>query len=159
MKRFFTLVLTFCIGVVIGAAFFSEDAVQQAAPGVDREALAQSLSGILGTSKEVASSIMEDIKPVLNQMSTLSDEQLQSYFSSLAQKYNIPSLTSGQLDGLLSLYHSLTQLDLETIQGAAQKTGESVSNGVRIVRAVQRIVHVTAGFIETLQGAIQQQQQ
>ena len=158
MKRFFTLIVTFCIGVVIGAAFFSEDAVTSSGVAVDREALTQSLSGILGTSQEVASTIVEDIKPVLSQMSTLSDEQLQSYFSSLASKYNIPALTGGQLEGLLSLYHSLSDMDLETIQGMAQKTTETVSNGMKIVHAVQRIARVTAEFIQSVQGALQQPQ-
>ncbi len=158
MKRFFTLVLVFCIGVTVGAVFFAGDGSGiQVADILNGEDLIETISGILGTTRETGAAVAEDLKPLLSQTGTMTDEELAETINALTAKYNIPALSTKQMQTLISLIRtvgSLGQGDLtgkaQEIQEAAETVSETVSRGTRIYRSLQSAVQSVSDFYARL---------
>ena len=161
MRRFFTLVLVFFLGVVIGAAFFTEEQGSAPADATAAESLVRAFSSVYGTTRETASALAAEVRPLIGQLREMDDASLQAFFRSLATRYNLPELSQGQLDGLVKLIRSLTLSggdDLSSAeqadgQGIAGRASDAVSGGKKIFSALSRIVRVTTQLARSLMGA------
>ena len=158
MKRLFTLLLVFFFGIVVGAAFFSEDAPNRSEDQTASEVLAQTLFNVLGTTRETAQALADEIRPHLNQLSYLTNEQFREYYNTLSLKYHLPVLTDGQLEGLVSALRSIGSLagpSSENPQsgiGSLTKASTWIDAGVKMLSALQRILRMAGGYIQEVTG-------
>ena len=159
MRRFFTLVLVFFMGVVVGAAFFTDEQPGSFSDGTAGEALVRAFSSVYGTTRETASAIAAEVRPLIGQLREMDDASLQEFFRSLTVRYNLPELSSGQLEGLVKLIRSLTASggggqntaqQAEDLQGLVGRASDAVSAGQKVLSALSRIVRVTSQFVQQL---------
>lgn len=159
MRRFFTLVLVFFLGVVIGAAFFSEEPGANSRDSSTGELLIRAFSSVYGTTKETASALASEVGPMIGQLREMDDAQLRLFFQTLTARYRLPELSQGQLDGLVKLIRSLTSSggegqgvmpQAEDTQSVIDRASDAISGGRKILSAISRIIRVTSGFVQDL---------
>ena len=96
---------------------------------------------------EDSTSIVNDLKLMLNETDNMSDEELRSNIRRIAETYNV-TLTETQVKQLLDLCRSLEKLDPSTIP---QRVEDIQSTLEKVSEAKDQVV----GFFQTLKNAFQ----
>ena len=159
MRRLFTLLVVFFLGIVVGAAFFTEDMPLNDGPQAASEVLTQTLFNVLGTTRETAEALADEIRPHISQLSYMTDEQLRTYYDALTLKYRLPSLTDEQLSRLGSALRAIGSLGGSSPEEVQQHAGEKLDltsglldAGVKMLSALQRIMQRASRFVSQAAG-------
>ena len=110
--------------------------------------------------KEIGSmdstSIVNELKLMLNETQKMSDGELRSTILEIAGRYNV-SLTDTQINQLISLCRSLEGLDpnqlkqrVEEMQSTLQKVSEAKTRVVGFAQTVKKVVDSVAGFFSRI---------
>ena len=161
MKRLFTLLLVFFFGIVVGAAFFTEDAPARMEDQTASEVLTQTLYNVLGTTRETAAEVANEIRPHLSQLSYLTNEEIREYYNTLSLKYHLPALSDEQLENLTNGLHSIgnlassgTSKDAQAEGGTLGRASELLDAGAKIISALQRIIRITGSLLQEATGRV-----
>ena len=103
-----------------------------------------------------STSIVGDLKLMLNETKNMSDEEIIGVIEGLAGQYNV-SLTDTQKRQLVSLCRSLEQLNpeqlksrVEQVQGTIQKMSEAKTKVVGFAQTVKKVVDSVTGFFNRI---------
>lgn len=110
--------------------------------------------------KEIGSmdstSIVNDLKGMLNQTRQMSDEEIRSVIVEVAGRYNV-KLTDTQIKQLIDLCRSLEGFNpdqlkqrVEELQGTLQKVSEAKSRIVGFAQTVKKVVDSISGFFRKI---------
>lgn len=103
-----------------------------------------------------STSIVNDLKLMLDETRNMSDEQIKEQIVQIAGRYNV-SLTDKQISQLISLCRSLEGLDgealksrVEDVQNTLQKVSDAKTQVVGFVQAVKKVVTSVKSFFEKI---------
>lgn len=120
----------------------------------------QELTVTGGLAQEIGSmdstSIVGELKLMLNETKRMSDEELRTLIADIANRYNV-RLTDTQVQQLVSLCRSLEQLNpdqlkqrVEQMQGTLQKVSEAKTKVMSFAESVKSFMESVSGFIEKI---------
>ena len=103
-----------------------------------------------------STSIVSELKLMLNETRNMSDEDIRSIIIDIAGRYNV-SLTDTQINQLISLCRSLEGLNpdqlkqrVEEVQGTLQKMSEAKTKVQDFAQNVKQFMESASGFIDKL---------
>ena len=103
-----------------------------------------------------STSIVSELKLMLNETRNMSDEEIRSIIIDIAGRYNV-SLTDTQINQLISLCRSLEGLNpdqlkqrVEEVQGTLQKMSEAKTKVQDFAQNVKQFMESASGFIDKL---------
>ena len=103
-----------------------------------------------------STSIVNELKLMLDETKNMSDEQLRQTINEIAAEYQV-KLTDHQIDQLISLCRSLEGLDqnelrsrVEEIQGTLTKLSEAKTKVVGFVQTVKKVVESISSFFQRI---------
>ena len=103
-----------------------------------------------------STSIVSELKLMLNETRNMSDEEIRSIIIDIAGRYNV-SLTDTQINQLISLCRSLEGLNpdqlkqrVEEVQGTLQKMSEAKTKVVDFAQNVRQFMESASSFIDKL---------
>jgi len=103
-----------------------------------------------------STSIVSELKLMLNETRNMSDEDIRSIIIDIAGRYNV-SLTDTQINQLISLCRSLEGLNpeqlkqrVEEVQGTLQKMSEAKTKVQNFAQNVKQFMESASGFIDKL---------
>jgi len=103
-----------------------------------------------------STSIVSELKLMLNETRNMSDEEIRSIIIDIAGRYNV-SLTDTQINQLISLCRSLEGLNpdqlkqrVEEVQGTLQKMSEAKTKVVDFAQNVKQFMESASSFIDKL---------
>ena len=103
-----------------------------------------------------STSIVSELKLMLNETRNMSDEDIRSIIIDIAGRYNV-SLTDTQINQLISLCRSLEGLNpdqlkqrVEEVQGTLQKMSEAKTKVVDFAQNVRQFMESASSFIDKL---------
>lgn len=107
-----------------------------------------------------STSIVNDLKLMLDETAKMSDEQIRQEIIAIAKEYNV-SLTDKQISQLISLCRSLEGLDAESlrsrveeVQQTLNKVSEAKTQVVGFVQTVKKVVTSVKSFFERISGIL-----
>lgn len=107
-----------------------------------------------------STSIVNDLKLMLDETAKMSDEEIRQQIIQIAAEYNV-SLTDKQIKQLISLCRSLEGLDadslrkrVEEVQGTLQKVSEAKTQVVGFVQSVKKVVTSVKSFFDRIGGIL-----
>ena len=107
-----------------------------------------------------STSIVNDLKMMLDETQNMSDEEILSQIDQIAAQYNV-SLTQTQKQQLIDLCRSLEGLDadalkarVEEVQGTLQKVSDAKTKVVGFVDTVKKVVTSVSSFFERIKDII-----
>ena len=107
-----------------------------------------------------STSIVNDLKMMLDETAKMSDEQIREEIIAIAKEYNV-SLTDKQISQLISLCRSLEGLDAESlrsrveeVQQTLNKVSEAKTQVVGFVQTVKKVVTSVKSFFERISGIL-----
>ena len=147
-------------GALAGVYKAYEDMTSRALGEADREAGAQELSLLEQLFRELGDfnmdKLLQELKQRLEPLSSLTDEQLRQEIGQLAEKYSIP-LSDKQLDTLVSLCRTLSQVDAQTLRERAEKlrgmfdSAEKLGSETKgFLSGVGSIAHTVGDFFNSI---------
>lgn len=115
--------------------------------------------------KEIGSmdstSIVNELKLMLDQTQQMSDEEIRSVIVEIAGRYNV-KLTDTQIKQLISLCRSLEGLNpdqlrqrVEEMQGTLQKVSEAKSKVIGFAQTVKKVVDSISGFFQKISDLLE----
>lgn len=103
-------------------------------------------------------SIVQELKLMLDETKTMTDEQLRQQITLIAAQYNV-SLTDTQINQLISLCRSLETLDgdalksrVEEVQNTLNKVADAKTQVVGFVTTVKKVVTSVTEFIDKIKN-------
>ena len=110
--------------------------------------------------KEIGSmdstSIVNDLKLMLDETKTMTDDQLRSTIKEIAGEYQV-RLTDVQIDQLITLCRSLEKLDaealrsrVEEVQGTLNKVSQAKTEVVGFLGTAKKVIDSIAGFFDRI---------
>lgn len=107
-----------------------------------------------------SSSIVNELKLMLDQTKMMSDEEIRAVITDVAERYNV-RLTETQINQLITLCRSLEGLDpdalksrVEEVQGTLQKVSDAKTKVIGFVDTVKNVVSSVSGFFEKIKDII-----
>lgn len=107
-----------------------------------------------------SSSIVNDLKLMLDQTKLMSDEEIRAVITEVAERYNV-RLTETQINQLITLCRSLEVLDpdalksrVEEVQGTLQKVSDAKTKVIGFVETVKNVVSSVSGFFDKIKDII-----
>lgn len=107
-----------------------------------------------------STSIVNDLKLMLDETAQMSDEEIRQQIIQIAAEYNV-SLTDKQINQLISLCRSLEGLDadslrkrVEEVQGTLKKVSEAKTQVVGFVQTVKKVVTSVKSFFDRIGGIL-----
>ena len=107
-----------------------------------------------------STSIVNELKLMLDQTQTMSDEEIRSEIIAIAGRYNV-SLTETQIRQLIDLCRSLEGLDpdqlkkrVEEVQGTLQKVSDAKTKVVGFAKTVKKVVDSVSGFFDRIRDLL-----
>ena len=107
-----------------------------------------------------SSSIVNDLKLMLDQTKLMSDEEIRAVITDVAERYNV-RLTETQINQLITLCRSLEGLDpdalksrVEEVQGTLQEVSDAKTKVIGFVDTVKNVVSSVSGFFEKIKDII-----
>ena len=107
-----------------------------------------------------SSSIVNDLKLMLDQTKLMSDEEIRAVITEVADRYNV-RLTETQINQLITLCRSLEVLDpdalksrVEEVQGTLQKVSDAKTKVIGFVETVKNVVSSVSGFFDKIKDII-----
>lgn len=107
-----------------------------------------------------STSIVNDLKLMLEETQNMTDEQIRSEIEQIAAQYNV-TLTDTQKQQLIDLCRSLEGLNpdqlkarVEEVQGTLKKVSEAKTKVVGFVEAVKKVVDSISGFFDRIKDII-----
>ena len=108
-----------------------------------------------------STSIVNDLKLMLDQTKLMSDEEIRQVIVDVAGRYNV-SLTDTQIGQLISLCRSLESLDpdslktrVEEVQQTLQKVSDAKTKVVGFVESVKKVVSSVSSFFDKIRDIIE----
>lgn len=105
-----------------------------------------------------STSIVQELKLMLDETKTMTDEQLRQQITLIAAQYNV-SLTDTQINQLISLCRSLETLDgdalksrVEEVQNTLNKVADAKTQVVGFVTTVKKVVTSVTEFIDKIKN-------
>ena len=105
-----------------------------------------------------SSSIIQELKKILDQTKYMSDEEIRATIESIASRYGV-SLTNTQYQQLISLCRSLEGLSgdaisqrVDSVQNTIGKVAEAKDKVVGFVESLQRLVETLQGLVAKLEA-------
>lgn len=105
-----------------------------------------------------STSIVQELKLMLDETKTMTDEQLRQQITLIAAQYNV-SLTDTQINQLISLCRSLESLDgdalksrVEEVQNTLNKVADAKTQVVGFVTTVKKVVTSVTEFIDKIKN-------
>ncbi len=124
----------------------------------------QELSITGGLAQEIGSmdstSIVNDLKLMLDETKTMTDEEMRREIVAIAKQYNV-SLTDNQIGQLIALCRSLEGLDpdalrqrVEDVQNTLNKVSEAKTQVVGFIQTVSKVVSSVREFFDRIRDII-----
>ena len=104
-----------------------------------------------------SASIVSELKSMLNETAQMSDEQLRTEITSLAQRYKV-RLTDTQVNQLINLCRSLEKLDTNGLKTRVGDVQSTISKVGEAKEEVEGFISTIKGIIESLQGIVERLQ-
>lgn len=108
-----------------------------------------------------STSIVNDLKMMLDVTATMTDDEIRSQVREIAQRYDV-RLTDTQVEQLLSLCRALEGLDAESLKDRVQqvqdtlsKVSEAKTKVVGFVEGVKKAIDSVAGFFDKIRDIIE----
>ena len=103
-----------------------------------------------------STSIVNDLKLMLDETKTMSDDQLKATILDIAGEYNV-KLSDYQIQQLITLCRSLEKLDgealrsrVEEVQGTLNKLSDAKTEVTGFIGTVKEVIDSIAGFFERI---------
>ena len=107
-----------------------------------------------------STSIVNDLKLMLDETQTMTDEEIRQQIIAIAAQYNV-SLTDRQISQLISLCRSLEGLDpdslrsrVEDVQNTLKKVSEAKTQVIGFVEQLKKVVTSIQSFFERIRDII-----
>lgn len=105
-----------------------------------------------------SSSIIQELKQILDQTKYMSDEEIRATIESIASRYNV-TLTNTQYQQLISLCRSLEGLSgdalsqrVDSVQNTIGKVAEAKEQVVGFIENIKKLVETLQGIVERLEA-------
>ena len=119
---------------------------------IEEAVLTGEIAEFLGDSENIAA-LMNELKLILDETRTMTDDQVRAEIRKLAVEHNI-SLTDGQVEQILRLARNLENLDLRAVQGALEALGGNLGSVLAAGQAVSGFFSNVANFFSNAGSAI-----
>lgn len=115
--------------------------------GAEELVLTGELSEYIGS--EEASEIIRELKGILDQTQSMSDDQVKSEIRTIADAYKV-SLTDGQVDQILSLCRKLEGLDEAQLQSKLTGFAKTAEKAGKVGETVTKVYENVTAFFDTV---------
>ncbi len=117
------------------------------AVGVEELITTGDLAEYIGSSE--ATQIINELKNILDQTQTMTDDEVRGEIKRIAQAYNV-SLTDEQVDQLLKLCRSLEKLDVDALKDKLVSLANSMHNAQNVATTITKIGESIKSFFNSV---------
>lgn len=115
--------------------------------GVEELVITGELAEYIGS--EEAAQIVTELKKILDQTQTMTDEEVKNEIKGIAAQYKV-SISDAQLDQLVSLCRKLEKLDVEELRQKLVGLAETVDNANKVKDTVTKIGETVKSFFSSV---------